>query len=264
MGRIIVESSDRVATAIISAPPMNALDAAMRAELAARLQEFEQDDTIRAIVLRGDGPRAFCSGFDLKELSENLGSKDRSLAQLTNDAILYDRLAKCQKPTVAAVEGAAIGGGLELAACCDFIVASDRARFALPEIRLGAIPAAGGTVRITRMIGETRARQLILLGDAIDAATALEWGLVARVFAEATFAQESLDFARRLAALPARAMQYAKRTILAAQDRSEDAALAMAREYAARLATTGDITEGVRAFLEKRNPAFIDKIDREV
>ena len=263
MGRIIAEVSDRVATAIISAPPMNALDAAMRAELAARIQEFEQDDTVRAIVLRGDGLKTFCSGFDLKELSANLGSKDRSLAQLTNDALLFDRLANCPKPTVAAVEGAAFGGGLELAACCDFIVASDRSRFALPEIKLGAIPAAGGTFRVTRRIGQTRATQLILLGDAIDAATALEWGLVTRVIAQASFAEESFDFAKILAALPPRATQYAKRAIIAAQNDSEDAALAIAREYAARLATSADFAEGVRSFLGKRSPVFSDKLDRE-
>ncbi len=263
MGRIIAEVSDRVATAIISAPPMNALDGAMRAELAAKIEEFEQDDAIRAIVLRGDGSKIFCSGFDLKELSANLGSKDRSLAQLTNDALLFDRLANCQKPTVAAVEGAAFGGGLELAVCCDFIVASDRARFALPEIKLGAIPAAGGTVRVPRLIGQMRARQLILLGDTIDAATAMEWGLVTSVIAQAGFAIESFEFAKRLAAAPARAMQYAKRAMIAAQNDREDAALAMAREYAARLATSADITEGVRSFLEKRSPVFSDRIDRE-
>lgn len=263
MGRIIAEVSDRVATLIISAPPMNALDSAMRAELAARIAEFEQADAVGAILLRGDGAKIFCSGFDLKELSANLGSKERSLAQLANDALLFDSFANCQKPTVAAVEGAAFGGGLELAVCCDFIIASDRARFALPEIKLGAIPAAGGTVRVPRLIGQMRARQLILLADTIGAATAMEWGLVTRVIAQASFAQESVDFAGRLAALPARAAQYAKRAMVAAQNDDQDAALAMAREYAARLATSADITEGVRSFLEKRSPVFSDKIDRE-
>ena len=180
----------------------------------------------------------------------------------TDDALLFDRLANCQKPTVAAVEGVAFGGGLELAVCCDFMIASDRARFAVPEIKLGAIPAAGGTVRITRLIGDRRARQMILLGDAIDAATAMEWGLATRVVAQASFAQESLDFARRLAAQPALAMQYAKRAIIDAQQCDEPEALALARYYAARLATSADITEGVRSFLEKRSPVFNDKIDR--
>lgn len=262
MGRIVVSISNGVATGTISAPPMNALDAAMRAEFASQLQALENDDAVRAIVLRGDGPKAFCAGFDLKELSDNLGSADRSRVQLENDAMLFDRLARCPKPTLAVVEGVALGGGLELAACCDFIIAGERARFGLPEIKLGAIPAAGGTVRVTRQIGAVRARQLILLGDPVDAATALDWGLIARVVAQDRLAQESADFAQRLAAAPARAMQYAKRAILAAQDLNEQAALTLARDYAAQLATSADLAEGVRSFLERRSPVFRDMIDR--
>jgi enoyl-CoA hydratase/carnithine racemase len=263
MGRIVVETSNGIATATISAPPMNALDVAMRAELAARLQAFERDDAVRAIVLRGDGPKAFCVGFDIKELTANLGSTGRTLAQFQHDAVLFDRLAHCPKPTLAVVEGVALGGGLELAVCCDFIMAGERARFGLPEIKLGAIPAAGGTLRVTRQIGPARARQLILLGDPVDAATALNWGLIARVLPEASLAQESAEFARRLAAAPALAVQYAKLAIASALDSNEESALAMAREYAARLATSADLTEGVRSFLERQTPVFRDTIDRE-
>jgi enoyl-CoA hydratase/carnithine racemase len=263
MGRIVVETSNGIATATISAPPMNALDTAMRAELAARLQELERDDAVRAIVLRGEGPKAFCAGFDIREMTAGLGSTGRALAQFRSDSVLFERLAHCPKPTLAAVEGVALGGGLELAVCCDFIFASEAARFGLPEIKLGAIPAAGGTLRVTQQIGPVRARQLILLGDPIDAATALHWGLIARVVPAERFAQESMAFAQRLAAAPARAMQYAKRAIAAALDESGEAALAVAREYAARLATSGDLAEGVRSFLERRSPVFRDAIDRE-
>jgi enoyl-CoA hydratase/carnithine racemase len=263
MGRIVVETSNGIATATMSAPPMNALDAAMRAELAERLLTFERDDAVRAIVLRGDGPKAFCAGFDVNEITASLGSAGRTLAQLQHDAVLFDRVAHCPKPTLAVVEGVALGGGLELAACCDFVMAGEGARFGLPEIKLGAIPAAGGTVRVTRQIGPVRARQLILLGDPIDAATALDWGLIARVVPDAMLAQESADFARRLAAAPARAMQYAKRAIAAALQTNEEAALVVAREFTARLATSADLAEGVRSFLERRSPAFRDAIDRE-
>ena len=199
MGRIVVDISDGVATVTISAPPMNALTAAMRAELAERLLTFERDDAVRAIVLRGDGPKAFCAGFDVNEITASLGSAERTLAQFQADAVLFDRLARCAKPTLAVVEGVALGGGLELAVCCDFIIAGERARFGLPEIKLGAIPAAGGTLRVTRPIGPVRARQLILLGDPIDAATALNWGLIARVVPQDALAQESCDLRARLA-----------------------------------------------------------------
>jgi enoyl-CoA hydratase/carnithine racemase len=261
MGRIVADISDGVATATISAPPMNALSSVMRAELAERLQAFERDDSVRAIVLRGDGPKAFCAGFDVSEITTSLGSAERTLAQFETDAMLFDRLAQCAKPTLAVVEGVALGGGLELAVCCDFIIVGERARFGLPEIKLGAIPAAGGTVRVTRQIGPVRARQLMLLGDPIDAATALDWGLITRVVPQENLAQESTAFAQRLASAPARAMQYAKRAIAAAQDADEQTALALAREDAARLSTSADLAEGVRSFLERRSPRFRDKID---
>lgn len=260
MGRIVFDISDGVATVTISAPPMNALTTAMRAELAERLLTFERDDAVRAIVLRGDGPKAFCAGFDVNEITASLGSAERTLAQFQADAVLFDRLARCAKPTLAVVEGVALGGGLELAVCCDFIIAGDRARFGLPEIKLGAIPAAGGTARVTRQIGPVRARQLILLGDPVDAATALNWGLIARVVPQDALAQESATFAHRLATAPARAMQYAKCAIAAAQDTDEQTALALSRDLAAQLSTTTDLAEGVRSFLERRSPQFRDKI----
>jgi enoyl-CoA hydratase len=261
MGRIVIDISNGIATATISAPPMNALTMAMRAELAERLQAFERDDAIRAIVLRGDGPKAFCAGFDVNEITTSLGSAERTLAQFETDAVLFDRLAHCAKPTLAVVEGIALGGGLELAVCCDFIIAGERARFGLPEIKLGAIPAAGGTLRVTRQIGPARARQLILLGDPIDAATAFNWGLIARVVPQDNLTTASATFAQRLASAPARAMQYAKRAIAAAQDTDELTALVLSRDLSAQLSTSADLAEGVRSFLERRSPQFRDKID---
>jgi enoyl-CoA hydratase len=263
MGRIVVDIANTVAAVTISAPPMNALDAVMRAELAEKLEALERDHAVRTIMLRGDGPKAFCSGFDISEITASLGSAERTLAQFQNDAVLFDRLALCPKPTLAVIEGVALGGGLELAVCCDFVMAGERARFGLPEVKLGAIPAAGGTVRVTRQIGPARARQLILLGDPIDATTALNWGLISHVVAQDSLAQECAAFAHRLAAAPARAMQYAKRAIAAAQSVDEQTALALARDYAARLSVTADLAEGVHSFLERRSPQFRDGIDRE-
>ncbi|ARP99637.1 enoyl-CoA hydratase/isomerase family protein [Pseudorhodoplanes sinuspersici] len=262
MGHIIVDVAEGIATAIISAPPMNALTAAMRVELLERICQFENDDSIRAIILRGDGPKAFCAGFDIGEISQTLGSAEKTLAQLERDAELFDRLAHCRKPTLAVVEGFALGGGLELAVCCDFILASEGARFGLPEIKLGAMPVAGGTLRVTRLVGPARTRQLMLLGDPIDSATALAWGLIARVVPQADFSAESMALGRKLAAGPALAMQYAKRAIDAALDLSETEALAMAREGGARLATSFDLAAAVQAFSSRQAPQFRDKIDR--
>jgi len=261
MGRIIAQTANGIATAVISAPPMNALSATMRAELAGHLSDFVRDASVRVIVLRGDGPKAFCAGFDIGEVTASLGSAEQARAQFTKDAVLFERLAHCPKPTLAVVDGVALGGGLELAVCCDFIIASKRARFGLPEIKLGAIPAAGGTVRVTRLIGPVRARQLMLFGDPIDAPTAFEWGLVAQVVDADKLELESAALAQRLAASPARAMQYAKRAIAAAHAMTEEAALALAREDAAKLSATADLAEGVRSFRERRSPAFRDPID---
>ena len=263
MGCIIAAVADGIATATISAPPMNALSAAMRAELAENIRRFEQDDEIRAIVLRGDGPKAFCAGFDIAEITSTLGSAERTRAQLERDAGLFDRFAHCPKPTMAIVEGLALGGGLEVAVCCDFIFAGEGARFGLPEIKLGAIPVAGGTLRVTRLIGPSRARQMMLLGDPIDAATALAWGLIARVVPQSDLARESMAFARRLADAPALAIQYAKRAIDAALEGDEAEALAVAREGGARLATSADVAAGVEAFSSRQTPEFRDKADRE-
>jgi enoyl-CoA hydratase len=263
MGRIVADIADGVAVLTISAPPMNALDRAMRAELASQLDALRHNDAVRAIMLRGDGPKAFCAGFDIKELTVSLGDIGESAAQLESDARLFDALAHYPKPTLAVVDGVALGGGLELAVCCDFIIASDRARFGLPEIKLGAIPAAGGTLRVTRLIGPLRAREMILLGDPVDAITALNWGLITRVTPPDILAQECANFARRVATSPARAMQYAKRAIAAAMDREEERALRVGRDYAARLSATEDLAEGVRSFLERRSPQFSDRVDHE-
>ena len=172
--------------------------------------------------------------------------------------LLFDRLAHCPKPTLAVVEGVALGGGLELAACCDFIIAGERARFGLPEIKLGAIPAAGGTVRVTRQIGPVRARQLILLGDPIDAATALAMGP---------------DRARRGAGRASRRRAPISRSVLrrhlrvqcnmpSARSWRRRRTTSAARRWRWRatmqrgLSASADLAEGVRSFLERRSPVF--------
>ncbi|RYY94763.1 MAG: enoyl-CoA hydratase/isomerase family protein, partial [Comamonadaceae bacterium] len=165
-------------------------------------------------------------------------------------------LAHFPKPTVAAIEGAAVGGGLELAVCCDLLVAARTAKLALPEIRLGVFPGSGGTVRVTRRVGAARARRMMLLGDAIDAATAHAWGLVDELCDEGTAALEAGKLAARLAAGPALAQQGCKAALDAAMDMDEAGALAVATEWAVRLGFSGDLAEGLRAFDAKRKPAF--------
>jgi enoyl-CoA hydratase/carnithine racemase len=177
-------------------------------------------------------------------------------AKFAQDEAVFSALARFPKPTVAAIEGAAVGGGLELAVCCDFVVASMTAKLALPEIRLGVFPASGGTVRVTHRIGPARARRMMLLGDSIDAATAHAWGLVDELCGEGAAAVEAGRLAARLAAGPALAQQGCKAALDAALDLDEAGALAVSNEWAVALGFSGDLAEGLRAFDEKRKPVF--------
>jgi enoyl-CoA hydratase len=261
MGSIDVDIRDGIATATISAPPVNAIDAAMRAELAEHVLVFERDPSVRAVLIRGDGERAFCAGFDLTELATTVGSADRTREQLRTDGLLFGRLAGCSKPTLASVAGLALGGGLEIAVCCDFIIAGERARFGLPEIKIGGYPAGGATMRVTKLVGAIRAKRLMLLGDPIDASLALQWGLISFVVPDAELAHETALLASRLAAAPALAVQHLKRAIAAALVPGEAAALDVMREGAARLALSDDLAAGVRSFRVREHVAFRDGID---
>lgn len=261
MPGIVLEATDGVAVLTLDNPPVNALDRDMTAELGRCLDAVVADAAIRALVLRGGGTRAFSAGSDVREFPALLATPGRMAAKFAEDAAVFECLAHLPKPTIAAVEGIAYGGGLELAVCCDLIVAGEGARFALPEIRLGAFPGSGGTVRVTRRIGPARVREMMLLGDPVDAPTALAWHLVNRVVADGTAAEAALTLARRLAGAPARAVQRCRQALDAALDHGEAEALALARRFSEELAETRDLQEGVRAFLERRTPVFADGID---
>jgi enoyl-CoA hydratase len=263
MGKIAVDIQDGIATAIISAPPMNAIDAQMRADLAGCIAEFERDTRVRAIVIRGEGEKAFCAGFDLKELATTLGSAEKTQEHLEASDILFNCIARCQKPTIASISGLALGGGLELAACCDIIVAGESARFGLPEIKIGAFPAGGGTLRVTQLVGPMLAKRLMMLGDPIDAAQALQWGLASFVAPDAELARDTTSLARRLSDSPALALQYLKLAIASALKDDAATALRTARVGAIRLAVSKDLAAGVNSFAARERPTFRDDIDLE-
>lgn len=263
MGKIAIDIQDGVATAVISAPPMNAVDAQMRADLARHVAEFERDARVRVIVIRGEGDKAFCAGFDLKELATTVGSAEKTRDHLEASDILFDRLARCAKPTVASVSGLALGGGLELAVCCDIIIADESARFGLPEIKIGAYPAGGGTLRVTRIVGPAIAKRLMMLGDPIEAAQALEWGLISFAVPDPELARDTAVLARRLADGPALALQYLKRAIASALADDAATALNTARMGAIRLAVSKDLAAGVTSFGARQRPVFQDDIDLE-
>jgi enoyl-CoA hydratase len=246
-----------VATITVDNPPVNALDDPTLIGLREAAEEAGARDDVRAVVLTGAGEKAFLAGADLRTLSHALGPHgDASLMDahvgLTGPA--FAALTGIAAPVIAAVQANAVGGGLEFALCCDLIVADPRAKFGLPEVTLGLMPGGGGTQRLARRVGGGLALELILGGRVIDAARALEIGLVNAVAADAP--AEARTLAERLARLPAVAVQSAKRAVRSRLDAGIEQGLALERELFLAVARTADAAEGATAFLEKRRPQF--------
>lgn len=231
---------------------LNALSLPLREELRMALLEAEADADVRVLVITGDD-KAFAAGADVNTLSEWDYQDVVSSKELRG---AWEQLQRAIKPTIAAVAGFALGAGCELAMMCDLIIAADNAQFGQPEIRLGTIPGSGGTQRLTRLIGRSKAMDLVLTGRTMDAAEAERSGLVARVVPLADLLGEALKMAERIANLSAPVVRHARDAI----NRALETPLAEGLRYEARLfeATFAldDRKEGMRAFVEKRKPEF--------
>lgn len=231
---------------------LNALNFALIAELTEALERLDRDPACRCIVLTGAGERAFAAGADIKELAQQTPTS----LTVDDDFHRWERIKRIRKPIVAAVRGFALGGGCELAMVCDMIVAAEDAQFGQPEIKLGVMPGAGGTQRLTRAIGKARAMELVLTGENIGAREAESRGLVTRVVpAEATL-EAALDLAARIAAMPPVAVVAAKEAVNRAQELSLEAGLEFERRNFFLLFATEDQQEGMAAFSEKRPPTW--------
>jgi enoyl-CoA hydratase len=230
----------------------NALSFALVAELGALLAVLDEDPGCRAIVITGAGGKAFAAGADVRELAAR---SPRELKEADPFGAL-DRIGHLATPVIAAVRGWALGGGCELAMACDMVVAGDNAQFGQPEIRLGVIPGAGGTQRLTRAIGKARAMELILTGRRFSAREAEAWGLVSLVVPAAETLDRALELAARIAALPPLAVAAAKASVIAAQALPLGEGLRFERERFEALFETEDQREGMIAFLEKRTPTW--------
>jgi enoyl-CoA hydratase len=231
---------------------LNALNFALIAELTDALERLDRDPACRCIVLTGAGDRAFAAGADIKELARQTPTS----LTVDDDFHRWERIKRIHKPIVAAVRGFALGGGCELAMACDMIVAAEDAQFGQPEIRLGVMPGAGGTQRLTRAIGKAKAMELVLTGDNIGAREAEAHGLVTRVVpAEATL-EAALELAGRIAAMPPVAVVAAKAAVNRAEELSLEAGLEFERRNFFLLFATDDQREGMAAFTEKRPPSW--------
>jgi enoyl-CoA hydratase/carnithine racemase len=254
-GRVVLELG-RVAHLELADPPLNLLGRELLEELDAALAVLEAADPgeVRAVVLAGRGDRAFSAGSNVGEFEATAGPGGR--ARLALDERVASRLACLPMPSIAAVEGNALGGGLELALCCDLRVASARARLGMPEVRLAVTPGAGGTQRLPRLVGPGHAKDLVLTGRILDADEALRIGLVDRVVAagEARAAADAL--AAEIADRGPLAVREAKRLVDAALDLDLEAGLAAELEASIRVFGTDDMLEGARAFFQKRQPGY--------
>lgn len=250
-----LEKKDGIATLELYRPQKkNSLNAEMRHELEVCLGELGNDHAVRVVVLTGS-EEIFCAGADISEI-EGTGSAEAAYKHARDFQMLFDQVESLPQPVIAAVSGYALGGGCELALACDFRIASDTAKFGLPEIKIGAFPGGGGTQRLPRAIGVAKAKEMILLGDPINATEALAAGLVLKVVPKAQLMAEANGFAARIAALPRLALQASKMLI----NKSQEIDLATGLELEARtfggIADTHDLAEGTKAFMEKRKPIF--------
>jgi len=256
MGRYVAsERRDAVALVTIDNPPMNALSAALLEELEAELEELDTDDAVRAIVLRGAGDRAFVAGADIKEFpalreSASEGGSARGIQQVGR------RMDAARTPFVAAIRGYCLGGGLELAMCCDVRICADDATLGQPEIKLGLTPGGGGTQRLPRLVGHGRAMFLNLTGDFVDAATAHAWGLVEKVVPAAELEDAALAVAGRIASQSPHAVAVLRELARTTRDLPLEEGLRREADGFVRCLRSEDGAEGVAAFIEKRPPEF--------
>lgn len=246
-----------VAIITLNRPPMNPLNGQVFRELDQAADELQADDTIKAVIITGAGDRAFAAGADITEMVKLTPVEAYNFSQVSRVAL--EKIESLKKPVIAAINGLALGGGCELSLACDFRLASDNAKFGQPEINLGIIPGAGGTQRLSRLVGAAKAKELIFLGDIFDAATAEKLGLVNKVVPADMLMEEAKKLARKLASKPAVAMQMAKEAINTGVNIDLKSALILEIQNVATAFASADSKEGMGAFMEKRKPNFTDK-----
>lgn len=249
---------DQVALITLNRPErMNTLGGSMKPDLACAFFEWARaDPQVRCVVLTGAGDRAFCAGADIKERAGNTPPPTEYFVHQQRTHDLFTQIAAFEKPVLAALNGVALGGGLELALCADVRIAADHARLGLPEVKLGVIPAAGGTQRLTRVVGAAKAKELVFTSALISADEALALGLVNRVVPGASLLDTTLALARQIAAQPPLAVRFAKQAIDLGEQVDIHSALQYERFAAAMIIDSEDRKEGMRAFVEKRAPQF--------
>lgn len=244
----------KVAVITLNRPPMNPLNQRIFMELYQILSGIEQNDEIQAMILTGSGERAFAAGADMSEMKDLDAEGMNKWNQISRKS--FDKLANIGKPVIAAINGLALGGGCELALCCDFRICSEHAKIALPEINLGIIPGGGGTQRLQRLIGQAKAKELLYFGDMITAEEALNCGLVNKVVPLDALLDTAKEWAAKLVEKPAVALRMMKTAVQTGADTDLHHAITIESVCFGNTFTTQDRKEGMTAFFEKRKPNY--------
>ena len=253
---ILVETRGKVGIIRLNRPQaLNALSPALIKDLGHALNIFEADANIGAMVITGSD-KAFAAGADIKVM-QNFSYMDAYLSNYITDG--WEKVAQCRKPLIAAVAGFALGGGCEMAMMCDFILAADNAKFGQPEIKLGIIPGAGGTQRLPRFVGKSKAMEMALTGRMMDAAEAERCGLVSRIVPLAELVDEAVKVAQQIAELSLPVVMMAKESVNRAFETTLAEGILFERRTFHAAFATEDQKEGMAAFVEKRKPAFKNK-----
>lgn len=249
---------DRVAILTIDHPPVNALDVVTLKELDATMDELLANTEVKAIIITGGGQMAFVAGADINEFTKvSTAAEAKDLISIGQGA--FSKIAQSPKPVIAAINGVALGGGMELALACHIRIIGDRAKIGQPEINLGIIPGWGGTQRLTRIVGRAKSVELILTGDTITAQEALRLNIVNAVVPGGEVLKRAKDMAKKIAQKGGKAIHAAMESIRVGTHMQLTDGLAYEADQVAILVSTEDAREGIGAFLEKRQPQFKDK-----
>ncbi|AGL00069.1 enoyl-CoA hydratase/isomerase family protein [Desulfoscipio gibsoniae] len=254
---ILLGIEDGIATITLNRPPVNPLNSKLFRELSQAVGDLDADSSVRAVIITGSGEKAFAAGADISEMKNLTSVEMYRFCQVSLHT--SNQIENMKKPTIAAINGLALGGGCELALTCDLRLASDKAKFGLPEITLGIIPGGGGTQRLPRLIGVSRAKELLFLGEMIDAVRAEQIGLVNRVVPYAELMQEAKKLARKLAAWSGHALGVLKGSVNKGINMNLHDALDFEMKNFILAFSSEDRREGFDAFMEKRKPKFNDR-----
>ncbi|UCC40897.1 MAG: enoyl-CoA hydratase/isomerase family protein [Candidatus Aminicenantes bacterium] len=255
---LIYEKKENIGLLTINRPDkLNAISNELTSELKQLLGEIENDEELRVLVITGAGDKAFVAGADIKELVDRDAKIGRRVSRERQE--VFSRIENLQIPVIGAINGYALGGGLELALACSIRVCSEKAQFGVPEVKLGIIPGDGGTQRLPRLVGLGRAMEMILTGDFIDAQEEYRIGLVNKIFPPGKLMEGAMELAQRIASRPPLAVRYAKEAVNRSQEGDAVSGFALESYLHALACTTEDKKEGVSAFLEKRKGEFKGK-----